>query len=398
MTDHLTITRTVRLPDKVRLARFARTPELGPRVLFFSGGSALNPLSRRLINYTHNSIHLITPFDSGGSSAVLRKAFGMPAVGDLRNRMMALADQTVQGNPSIYALFAFRLPKDQSQGELSARLDSMILGRDELVAAVPDPMRKIIRNHLGYFRNEMPQDFDLRGASVGNLVLVGGYLNNNRHIDPVLFLFSKLVEVRGTVRPIVNKDCHLAVNLADGSKVIGQHLLTGKEVKPITSAVQSLYLVNGLDDHTPAEVVIRDKIRGLISEAELICYPMGSFYSSLMANLLPGGVADAVAKKGCPKVFIPSTGRDPELVGTPVHETVHRLITQLQANADKAIPVDRFLNFVLVDSEHGDYPGGLDKRAIEELGVVIIDTDLAQKDKATRLDPDKLLGALLSLV
>ena len=78
MSDHLTITRTVQLPDKIRLARFARAPELGPKVLFFSGGSALNPLSRRLINYTHNSIHLITPFDSGGSSAVLRKAFGMP--------------------------------------------------------------------------------------------------------------------------------------------------------------------------------------------------------------------------------------------------------------------------------------------------------------------------------
>lgn len=397
MANHLTISRNVRLPDPVRLARFARAPELGPKVLFFSGGSALNPLSRRLIDYTHNSIHLITPFDSGGSSAVLRKAFGMPAVGDLRNRMMALADQTVKGNPSIYKLFAYRLPKDRQQSVLIARLEDMIQGRDDLVAAIPDPMRKIIRNHLGYFRAEMPEDFDLRGASVGNLVLVGGYLNNNRHLDPVLFLFSKLVEVRGTVRPIVNKDCHLAATLADGSLIVGQHMLTGKEVNPISSAVHSLSLVDGLDECGPAEVMIRHKVHGLIADAELICYPIGSFYSSLMANLLPGGVANSVAENGCPKVFIPNTGRDPELIDTPVQEMVRRLIAQLRSNAGGEIPVENLLHFVLVDPERAEYPGGLDKKAIEDLGVRVIDMDLAQKDTATHLDPDKLLGALLSL-
>ena len=99
------LTRTIRLPDQRKLARLARAPELGPNILFFSGGSALNPLCRVLVRYTHNSTHLITPFDSGGSSAALRKAFNMPAVGDLRNRMMALADRTVQGNPEVSRLF-----------------------------------------------------------------------------------------------------------------------------------------------------------------------------------------------------------------------------------------------------------------------------------------------------
>jgi 2-phospho-L-lactate transferase/gluconeogenesis factor (CofD/UPF0052 family) len=45
----------------------------------------------------------------------------------------------------------------------------------------------------------------------------------------------------------------------------------------------------------------------LIREAELICYPMGSFYSSLIANLLPKGVGKAVSRNPCPKVFIPNT-------------------------------------------------------------------------------------------
>ena len=40
---------------------------------------------RGLKHYTHNSIHLITPFDSGGSSAVIRRTFRVLSVGDIRN-------------------------------------------------------------------------------------------------------------------------------------------------------------------------------------------------------------------------------------------------------------------------------------------------------------------------
>jgi hypothetical protein len=38
----------------------SQVPDLGPRILFFSGGSALRRLSEKLVDYTHNSIHLIT--------------------------------------------------------------------------------------------------------------------------------------------------------------------------------------------------------------------------------------------------------------------------------------------------------------------------------------------------
>ena len=65
----VTITRELRIPDNIRIQRSLRIPEFGPKILFFSGGTAIRDLSACLINYTHNSIHLITPFDSGGSSA-----------------------------------------------------------------------------------------------------------------------------------------------------------------------------------------------------------------------------------------------------------------------------------------------------------------------------------------
>lgn len=93
------VTRTGSVPDPIRISRYHKAPELGPRILFFSGGTALDQLSKKLKNFTHNSIHLVTPFDSGGSSAKLRHAFDMPAIGDLRSRMIALADETITGHP-----------------------------------------------------------------------------------------------------------------------------------------------------------------------------------------------------------------------------------------------------------------------------------------------------------
>ncbi|MFZ5587922.1 MAG: GAK system CofD-like protein [Thermodesulfobacteriota bacterium] len=398
MTQSLSLTRSLKLPDPHRLARYRRAPEVGPRLLFFSGGSALAGLSRQLIDYTHNSIHLITPFDSGGSSAALRKAFRMLAVGDLRNRLMALADQSVQGNPEIVRLFAHRFPEAESAAELRDRLAEMIAGRDPLVAAIPDPMRKIIRGHLRFFAQKMPERFDLRGASMGNLVLAGGYLNHERHIDPVIFTFSKLAEVRGVVRPVVNANLHLAARLADGSLVVGQHRLTGRSTAAIASPVAELFLARD-QRGTRAQAAIRPKVARLIAQAELICYPMGSFYTSLVATLLPAGVCAAVAAAGSPKVYVPNVAGDPEQLGLDVAKSVAVLLDYLRRGCPEPAPTASLLNLVVVDTAGGVYPGGaVDVEAIRRLGVQVVDLPLVSEASRPHLDPGRLLEALLSLV
>ena len=273
----VTLTRTVAVPDPVRLARYQRAPELGPRVLFFSGGTALRGVSRVLTRYTHNSTHLITPFDSGGSSAKLRDAFGMISVGDLRNRLMALADMRLRGHPAIYRLFGYRFPADADDSALRGLLGTMLQEAHPLVEAIPNPMRSIICRHLSFFAERAPRDFDLRGASIGNLILTGGYLNQARDIDAVTFTFSKLVEARGLVRPVVDADCHLRAVLQDGRVVIGQHRLTAKEVAPLTSPIRDIGLVAAADGEKAAEVDIDRGTRRFIDDAELICFPFGSF-------------------------------------------------------------------------------------------------------------------------
>lgn len=396
-SPRVAITRSVRLPDPSRAALFRRAPELGPKILFFSGGTALRHLSETLIEYTANSIHLITPFDSGGSSAVLRRAFAMPAVGDLRNRIMALADRSITGNPAVFELFAYRLPKDAPQEELARRLARLISGEDPLMRRVPDPLRKIIRTHLRFFEERRPKDFDLRGASIGNCILAGGYFNYNRMLDPVIYLFMQLVQAKGVVRPIVNADLHLACRLADGRVLLGQHRMTGKETAPIDAPIVDFWLTADLQDPTPVTVRIREKTDKLIRQAEVICFPYGSFYSSLLANLLPQGVGDAVAHARCPKIYIPNLGHDPEQCCLSVAEQTARLLAALETGCVRSCRPEDLLRFVAVDSRGGRYDAPLDLAAIRRLGVEVLDLPLARADNPAQADSRKVAELLLSL-
>jgi CofD-related protein of GAK system len=391
------VTRTVEIPDPLRISRYRKIPELGPRVLFFSGGSALNSLCKTLKNYTHNSVHLVTPFDSGGSSAELRKAFAMPSIGDLRSRLMALADESVLGHPEVYELFTYRFPKEASNAELRAQLEAMIAGKSSRVADIPNPMRRLIRNQLGYFLAAMPPRFDLRNASIGNLILAGGYLNNHQHLDPIIFLFSKLVNVQGTVRAIVNENLHLGAELADGTRVVGQHRLTGKEVPPLSSPIEKLFLSQRLDSNAPATAQLKKKSRKLIENADLICYPPGSFYSSLLANLLPKGVGTAIAANECPKVYIPNLGRDPEQLGMDLEKMIKRLLAQLHSDFPENSDNSKLLNFVLLDSKHGDYPSPIATQLLRKMGIELIDMKLISKQSAPYYDNELLASSLMSL-
>ena len=390
------VCRSLEIPDLIKISRYQKIPELGPRILFFSGGTAINGLSKVIKNYTHHSIHLVTPFDSGGSSAVLREAFDMPSIGDLRSRMMALADESILGHPEVYELFTYRLPKDLSQKNLCEQLDSMINGDSEKVSAISNPMRRLICNQLGYFRKAMPENFDLRGASIGNLILTGGYLNNHKALDPIIFLFSKLVDVKGTVKAIVNDNLYLTADMKDGSRVYGQHRITGKEVPPITAPIDRMHLSTERDQLKPAICKLRKKSRKLIESADLICYPPGSFYTSLLANLMPEGVGDAVAANDCPKVYVPNPATDPEQFGMDGKMIVRRLLKALDSGAGKKSQ-NRVLNFVLLDMKQGKYPADLTSDMLNSLGIEVINTRLISKKSEPYYDNELLVSALLSL-
>lgn len=287
----------------------ASMQQFGPRILFFSGGTALRETARRLKRETTRSVHLVTPFDSGGSSAALREAFHMPSVGDLRNRLMALGDEDAPGNPELFALVNQRFA---AQGDHREALAALVRGDDPRLAVLPPVVREAFLGALRAFDAARPADFELRGAKIGNLVIAGGYLQAGRELEPVIERFSELTHVRGVVRPIVEDDLQLAARLEDGTEIVGQHRITDRAT-PIGSPIARLRLVDACGHERRPR--IPGAIAAHIENADLIVYPPGSFYTSVCANLLPEGVAAAIAGCTARKVYVPNTGSDPEQLG-----------------------------------------------------------------------------------
>lgn len=396
MSSTYRIWRRMKMPDFTRVHRYQSLPEQGPKVLFFSGGSALNKISRVLKEYTHHSIHLVTPFDSGGSSARLRAEFDMPAVGDLRSRLMALADETVMGQPEVYALFTHRFEMSLSLDVLRGELEQLVAGEHPLIKPIPNPMRALIQTQLSVIQEKISATFDLRGASIGNLIISGGYLNNQQQLDPIVFLFSRLTKTLGEVKTILDSPYHLGVELETGELVLGQHRITGKENALLESPIKRMWLNKGLKTVSPINRRIADDRRDMIESTDLICYPPGSFYSSLLANLMPEGVGRAICQNPNPKVYIPNLGFDPEQFGLSLMTQVERLVSTVLVDT-KSLQDISFggLDYLLLDDEY-DY-GVIDEHKLFALGVEVIKTPLISQ-KAEKYDEHLIVKALLSMV
>lgn len=372
-------------------------PEQGTRVLFFSGGTALNGVARQLKTFTHNTIHLLTTFDSGGSSAMLRDAFGMPAVGDLRSRLLALANESSPEYSAMRALFAQRLTGLASAEDLRARVSAMAAGQHPSILALSPAIRPIVCQQIDTLLRHIPEGFDWRGASIGNLILTGSFLNSERCLVAALRRCGEWLGVQGTVHPTVEEVGHLGAALDDGRVLIGQHLLTGKESPPLDSPIQRLFLSQSFDRFEPGNFILSEASRTLIGKADIVCYPPGSFYSSLIANLLPSGVSAAIAKNGCPKVFVPNLGCDPEQIGMHFDRVLNTLLAHLQYESGEILPRSSVLNYVLVDTARGRYPYKIDVARLEALGLEVLDMPLVTASSAPYYDDRRLAEALLSL-
>ena len=373
-------------------------PELGPRVLFFTGGTALADISRELAGHTHNSVHVVTPFDSGGSSASLRQVLDIPAVGDLRNRLLALADSRVTP-AEVLALCKRRLPAEGSRDELLQELYYLASKRSSVWTDIPRVFSEVLRLHLHYFLEAMPPHFDPRGACLGNLILAGGWVHHGGELLPTLGILSRLLHVRGLVLPVVQENLHLAAELANGEFVVGQHRITGRR-QALPASVRRLFFTRQRPESTLPPVERQPRLASLVATyiraADCICYPMGSFYTSLLANLLPAGVGAAVSRAECPKLYIPNSGTDPEQRGLSVSDSVALLLRTLRRDAGQQTDAARLLHTVLVDSARGCYPDGIDAEGILAQGVALCDLPLVQPDNVQRHIPELVTQAVLS--
>ncbi len=383
------------LPVYLKVHNYVHHPREGPPLVLLSGGNGARTLSETLIRYTHNSAHVLPMFDDGGSSRILRERLGMPPPGDLRNRLISLSDMTMSGNPEVSRLFRTRLPADRAHRELQEMLYEFLSEDHPQMARIERPYRRIIINHLTRFNRRKPEDFDLRGGSIGNFVIAGAYLSVG-DLEAVIFEFSALAAARGQVYPVTRDGhLHLQADLEDGSTMLGQSRITNEDHAPI----RKLSIVR-VDDREARVACPRlnPAARAAIGRTALIGYSMSSFYTSLISNLLVDGMGQAIRLAKRPKVLVANLMQDHETPGMTVSRMLEEMLAAMRQSDDEPGQMRDYVHYALVGA-HGDSDAGgrvpVDLANIRRLGVEPIELPL--EASPGKHDPDLVAAVLLSL-
>lgn len=368
--------------DSVPVPASALSGDAGPRILLFGGGTALNPIARALKRLTSRSIHLVPPFDSGGSSGSLRQHFGMPAVGDLRARMLALAGEE-QTAATMARLLSHRFP---TEGPVQPARQRLLPALDALLDAAPELAASRAAIELRQRLEQFAQgcSLDLRGASLGNLALTAAYLQQDRSLQRAGATIGAWLQLRGVVRCTVEDDLQLSARLSDGRILCGQHRITGKERAPLQARIEDTWLARPAQPEQAVSCRLAPDIAELIRQADLLVYAPGSFHSSLLAHFLPKGVGEAIAACPAPKLWLPNLGPDPELFGRSPLEALRLLQQRLGGDSP------RLLSHVLIDaSQQQDF-------APRPAGPEWITDDLRVDDRPIH-HPERVAERLLAL-
>jgi hypothetical protein len=152
----------------------------GPRIVAIGGGTGLSTLLRGLKEHTSNLTAIVTVADDGGSSGILREELGIPAVGDIRNCIVALAD----AEPLMSEVLQYRFP-----------------GADE---------------------GEGTDGHGLAGHALGNLLIAAMTAVEGGDFEDGIRLMNRILAVRGQVLPVSPIPLTLHARLADGEVVDGQ--------------------------------------------------------------------------------------------------------------------------------------------------------------------------------
>ncbi len=253
----------------------------GPHVVAIGGGTGLSALLRGIKEHTSNLTAVVTVADDGGSSGILRTELGIPAVGDIRNCIAALAD----AEPLMGRLLQYRFPGGGS-------------GEEPVPPALPGEAPG-----LPPARSAQALSVGLGGHAVGNLLLAALTALEDGDFEEGVREMNRVLAVRGRVVPATGTVLSLHARLQDGSEVDGQSRIAR------TGSVDRVWV-------TPPDVRASDDAIHAIGGADLVVIGPGSLYTSILPALLVPGIADAIRRSEALVLFVCN-------VATQAGETEH---------------------------------------------------------------------------
>lgn len=312
-----------------------RHADRGPRIVAIGGGTGLSTLVRGLKRFTSNLTAIVTVTDDGGSSGRLIGELGMPPPGDIRNVLVALADEETL----MADLLQYRFDRGSLQGHTLGNL---------LIGAL----------------NEMTGDFERAVAES-----------------------SRVLAVRGRVLPATAERVQLVATMADGTQVAGETAIT---------AARGVIRRLSLQPEAPRPVAAALEA---IAEADIIVLGPGSLYTSVMPHLLIPALRDAIMQSPALTFYVVNVMTQPgETDGYDAADHVRALIEHARPGIiDVALVNTATVDPQRAAPYHAQgatlVAPVLDK--VQALGVRPLPVDVVSASDLVRHDPERLAIALL---
>ena len=212
---------------------------------------------------------IVSAFDDGGSSGRLMEAYDTLPPGDLRNCLLALADERAE-----------------------------------------PLMTRFLNHRFGEDAHEA-----LAGHSVGNLLLLALAQVYNGDMRQALLNVGRILPIQSRILFPSLSPAVLCAQLGDGDIIRGESRIAERvNPQPITRVFLEKRLSGRSADSDVAQPFCPPAMEGVIEaldEADLISLGPGSLYTSVMPHLLVEGVADALARNQHKVVYICNIMNEP---------------------------------------------------------------------------------------
>jgi uncharacterized cofD-like protein len=311
-------------------------------VVAIGGGSGLSVLLRGLKHHVARGelgslTAVVTVADDGGSSGRLRRGLGMPAPGDIRSCIVALADD----EGLLARLFQYRF----AAGE------------------------------------------ELSGHSFGNLFLAA-LAGVTGDFYQAIVETEHILSVRGRILPATVSSVHLRGVGISGTVYQGESAI-GKSREPLDHI-----------ELEPADAPAFPRAVEAILDADLVVLGPGSLYTSILPNLLIPGIREAVRATPARVLLLMNLMTQPgETDG--MDALAHLAAIQRWAGeglVDAVLVNETPPRLPLLDlyEREGAAQVLVDEAGLHRLGVEVVIADLLGEGELIRHDPAKLAGSVLA--
>lgn len=329
----------------------------GLNIVAIGGGTGLSTLLRGLKHYVDAegawSVGrlgaIVTVTDEGGSSGALRKEFGMLPPGDIRNCIVALAEE----EHLLSRLFSYRFENAESS---------------------------------------------LGGHSLGNLLLAA-LTDITGSFDKAILTASEVLNIAGEIYPSTLSDVRLHATLTDGSALLGEVAISGSYLgeKTVTLPRHARIVQLSID---PADAQPTDRALEALNEADLVLVGPGSLYTSVLPNLVIKPIAEALRQSRALRVYICNVMTQPgESDGYTAEEHLQAVIEHAGLVVDVMIlnggrPSEAILSAY---ASQGQHPVQFNVDAIREFGVTPFFGDIIEEENYVRHDSVALANTIFRL-